>query len=271
MKRIYRYERGVIEPQRIAVVEEAPLTVLVNGQELLTLLCTPADLEDLVLGFLYHERILGGLEGLAALEIDAESGVARVELVDRGFRPPKRRVFTSGCGGGLSFHLRLNDYPPLYSRRSLAPAAVYPLLKQLMAAAVRYLESRGIHAAALSDDSRLLLVREDVGRHNALDKIQGAALRAGLSTRDRILLSSGRISSEMLRKGARMEAPFLVSRTSPTTLAIENAHRLGITLIGYVRPGGFNVYSHPERLDYRRPAAADKDAELPIRIATAGS
>ena len=269
MERIYRYERGAMEARSIPVVEEAPLTVLVNGFELLTFLCSPADLEDLVLGFLYHERLLTGLDGLASLEIDTEQAIARVELIARDFVPPKRRVFTSGCGGGLSFHLRLGDYPPLYSRRTLAPEAVYPLLSQLFAAAVQYRRSRGIHAAALSDGSKLLLVREDVGRHNALDKIQGAALRSGISTRDCILLSSGRISSEMLRKGARMEVPFLISRTSPTTLAIENARRLGITLIGYARPGSFNVYSHPERLDYQRSDAATSFAELPMTIATA--
>jgi len=104
-----------------------------------------------------------------------------------------------------------------------------------------------------------------VGRHNALDKILGEALLKGIPTAGRLLLTSGRISSEMLRKGAHMGTPFLISRTSPTTLSIEAAKRLGITLIGYVRRQSFNVYTHPERLLYRHPTPA---AQVSFRPST---
>jgi FdhD protein len=128
-------------------------------------------------------------------------------------------------------------------------------MQRMFDGAVMYNASRGIHAAALSDTQQVLLLAEDVGRHNALDKILGAALLKDIPTAGRILLTSGRISSEMLRKGAYMGTPFLISRTSPTTLSIEAAKRLGITLIGYVRRQSFNVYTHPERLLYRQPAS----------------
>ncbi|HEV8663210.1 MAG TPA: formate dehydrogenase accessory sulfurtransferase FdhD, partial [Candidatus Methylomirabilis sp.] len=95
---------------------------------------------------------------------------------------------------------------------------------------------------------------EDVGRHNALDKIRGEAMLREIETAGRILLSTGRISSEMLRKGAHMGIPFIISRTSPTSLSVEGAKRLGIALIGYVRGDGFNLYSHPERMTYSRHA-----------------
>jgi FdhD protein len=116
-------------------------------------------------------------------------------------------------------------------------------MKDLFAAAVHYRTSRGIHGAALTDGEKLLVMAEDVGRHNAVDKIKGEALLQGVPTRDRILMSTGRISSEMLLKAARMEVPIVASRTSPTEMAVALAEQLGITVCGYVRPDGLNLYA----------------------------
>jgi FdhD protein len=164
---------------------------------------------------------------------------------------------------GLTFTLRLSHYAPLSDDLCLAPEDIFPLMQQMFDGAVMYNASRGIHAAALSDTQQVLLLAEDVGRHNALDKILGEALLKGIPTAGRLLLTSGRISSEMLRKGAHMGTPFLISRTSPTTLSIEAAKRLGITLIGYVRRQSFNVYTHPERLLYRQSTPAARLASRP--------
>ena len=116
-------------------------------------------------------------------------------------------------------------------------------MKDLFAAAVHYKESRGIHGAALADEDGLLVVAEDVGRHNAIDKVKGEALRRGIPTEDRILLSTGRVSSEMLLKAARMGVPVVASRTSPTEMAVALAEQLNVTVCGYVRPDGFNLYA----------------------------
>lgn len=252
MPYVYKYRGKSFEPEEIAVVEERPLAVVVNGLELATLLATPVKLDFLVLGFLYFERIIGGIGDVRSIDVDLEDATADVEL-NVPLKRPARRVITTGCTGGVSFHLGLADYPPVRSEARLRPEAVFPLMGALYASAELYRRSRGIHAAALSDGENILITAEDVGRHNALDKIQGEALSRGISTEGRVLLSTGRISSEMLRKGARMRTPFLVSRTSPTSLAVESAKRLGITLIGYARNQSFNVYSHPQRIDYRRP------------------
>ena len=251
MAYIYRYDNGRFAQFERPVVREQPLTIVVNGAEVATFLCTPDKLDYLTVGFLAFEGLIHSPADIRELDVDAEHGVVDVVLTTAVVKPT-RRVFTSGCGMGLTFSLRISQYAPVQDDLSLTPEHIFPLMQQMFDGAVMYNASRGIHAAALSDPQRVLLLAEDVGRHNALDKILGQALLQGLSTAGCILLTSGRISSEMLRKGAHMRTPFLISRTSPTTLSIEAAQRLGITLIGYVRRHSFNVYTHPERLLYRR-------------------
>ena len=247
MVRYHRYSGGRFEVVDRPVVEERPLALYVNGAELATLLCTPTKVECLVVGFLCFEGVVSGLDAIQSLEAHPEAGVVDVRV--RGdFQPPRRRIFTSGCTGGITFSLNGRG-EPLAGEYHLDPGRVVPLIKELFARAIGYQQSRGIHAAALADPADgILLVAEDVGRHNALDKILGEALLTGVHTQGRILLSTGRISTEMLRKGAFMRTPFIVSRTSPTAAAVELARRFGITVIGYVRGDGFNIYSHPERL-----------------------
>ncbi len=237
----------------IPVVQERSLSLYVNGQELVTLLCTPSKLEALVVGFLSFEGIIRGLEDIQSLTILDEDGYADVRLAS-DFVPPRRRVHTSGCGGGITFSLETHGSAALEDNSSVDPTSLFPLIRELYLEAHSYRESRGIHAAALAEDGKLLIVTEDVGRHNAIDKVCGEAMLRGIPTTGRILLATGRISSEMLRKGAHMGTPIVVSRTSATTLSIELAKRLGLTLIGYVRGDSFYVYSHPERLVAPRPA-----------------
>ena len=264
MAYIYRYDNGRFEQFDRPVVREQPLTIFVNGVEMATFLCTPDKLDYLTVGFLAFEGFIHRLDEIRELDVDAETGVVEVILTTSVVKPT-RRVFTSGCGMGLTFTLRSSHYAPLLDDLCLVPEDIFPLMQQMFDGAVMYNASRGIHAAALSDMQQVLLLAEDVGRHNALDKILGEALLKGIPTAGRLLLTSGRISSEMLRKGAHMGTPFLISRTSPTTLSIEAAKRLGITLIGYVRRQSFNVYTHPERLLYRHPAPVTQIRKTPTK------
>jgi len=215
------------------VVREQPLTIFVNGEKFLTLLCSPIDLEPLVVGYLWMEKVIGGPDEIRHLEVSPVDGRAEVTLAS-AVTLPTERILTSGCGGGITFRIDHRLFPRLSSTLRVRPGALALGMQGLFAAAVHYRASRGIHGAALSDGERLLLVAEDVGRHNAVDKIKGAALLRGIATEDRILLSTGRISSEMLLKAARMGVPLVASRTSPTEMAVALGEQLNITVCGYV-------------------------------------
>jgi FdhD protein len=224
------------------VVREQPLTVYVNGEKFLTLLCSPMDLEALVVGYLWMEKVIADAAAITSLTVSPVDGRAEVTLA-HPVSLPTERILTSGCGGGITFRIDHRLFPRLHSRLRVRPQTLAARMKDLYGAAVHYQRSRGIHGAALADGERLLLVMEDVGRHNAVDKIKGEALLRGLPTEDRILLSTGRVSSEMLLKAARMGVPVVASRTSPTEMAVGLAEQLGVTLCGYVRPDGLNVYA----------------------------
>jgi FdhD protein len=241
MRTFLRLRGDQVEEVKREVVREQPLTVYVNGERFLTLLCSPMQLEALVVGYLWMEQVITALGEIVGLEISEVDGRAAVTLT-RPVALPTERVLTSGCGGGITFRIDHRLFPKRPSSLRVPAGALAERMKDLFAAAVHYQRSRGIHGAALSDGERLLIVAEDVGRHNAVDKVKGEALLQGIPTEDLILLSTGRISSEMLLKAARMGVPLVASRTSPTEMAVGLAEQLDITVCGYVRPGSLDLY-----------------------------
>jgi FdhD protein len=224
------------------VVREQPLTVWVNGEKFLTLLCSPVKLEALVLGYLWMERVIEDPAEVVRLDVSAVDGRADVTL-GGPVTLPTERILTSGCGGGITFRIDHRLFPRLPSTLRVTPERLALRMKDLFTAAIHYRVSRGIHGAALSDGDQLLVVAEDVGRHNAVDKVKGEALMRGIATEGRILLSTGRISSEMLLKAARMGVPLVASRTSPTEMAVALAEQLNVTVCGYVRGDSLNLYA----------------------------
>ncbi len=224
---------------------EMALAIHVNRHELVTILCTPTKLNFLVLGFLYAEGVITSLGDVASMRVCEEESLADVRLSNSEYELPAQRTLTSGCGGGATFKTQGKK---INSDLVATCREVLSLMKQLQEQMVLYRLCGGVHASALSDTNNLLVVAEDIGRHNTLDKIQGECLVTGLSTRDRLLLSTGRISSEMLFKAARMQAPIVVSRHSPTGSAVSLARDLGISLVGQASGSRLSVYSHPERL-----------------------
>jgi FdhD protein len=232
------------------VPSEMQLTIYVNRQEVVNVLCTPTKLNCLVIGFLYAEGIISSLGDVLSMRVCEDDSLADVMLSNPDYElPTRKRTLTSGCGGGETFKTQAQKVD---SDLIVTPREVLSLMKQLIEQMELYRLSGGVHASALSDTNNLLVVAEDIGRHNTFYKIQGECLLRGISIRDRLLLSTGRVSSEMLLKAAGMQVPIVVSRTSPTGRGISLARDLGIALVGYARGGRLLVYSHPERLG--RPA-----------------
>lgn len=226
---------------------EMSLAIYVNSKELVSILCTPTKLNCLVLGFLYSEGIIANMSDVASMRICEDEPIADVKLSKTNFTPPVRRTLTSGCGGGVSFE---NQAPKVESDMVVSPEEVLALLKQLYHQQSLYQQSGGIHCSALCDRKQLLVVTEDIGRHNTLDKIIGECLLRNIASDDGILLTTGRISSEMLFKAARMKVPIIVSRTSPTERAVSLGQELGITVVGYARNNRLLVFSGEERFSF---------------------
>jgi len=231
-----------------SVPSEMALTIYVNGQELVTILCTPAKLNCLVLGYLYSEGVIAGLSDVMSMRVCEEESLADVKL-SKEYRLPAQRTLTSGCGGGVSL---TTQGQKVDSSLVVAPTRILPLMMQLQEQAELFRLCGGVHASALSDKRNLLVVAEDIGRHNTLDKIQGECLLRGLSAREGLLLTTGRLSSEMVLKAAKMGVPVIVSRSSPMEYAISLARDVGITLVAYARGNRLSVYSCEWRLSVAR-------------------
>ena len=230
------------------VIDEGLLSIYVNGESLATMMCSPVQLEALTVGFLYNEAVIDGSDEIGLLQLNQTKSVADVILTRDEVALPRRMILTTGCGGGITWQELSHEFPALESDFVTSPAVILRLMRQLQGAARLYNAVRGVHTAVLGDQDGLLVSAEDVGRHNAVDKVAGQALLDGIDSRDRILLTSGRISSEMLGKARRMGVPVVASRTAPTSITVELAEAWQICVIGYARQGGMRVYTHGWRV-----------------------
>jgi FdhD protein len=230
------------------LIAEILFSIYVNGQDVATLMCSPVDQEALALGFLLNEGVIQAAADVRLARLNQDGNTIDVFLERAQFDAPRRLVLTSGCGGGISFRDLAATWPPLESDFHATPSVIFDRMRDLNQSARLYRQVRGVHTAVLGHKRGLLAVAEDIGRHNTIDKLAGKALLDGLDTRDCILVTSGRISSEMVGKARRMGVPLVASRTAPTSIAVQLAQTWGICVVGYVRRGGLRVYTHPLRL-----------------------
>lgn len=247
---VHFYKNGALTGDARPVAQEFPVRLTVNGRELATLIASPHQLNFLVAGFLRNQGFVEVLDDILQLGVCAEFGAAQVRL--RGEIPERLQpTLTSGCGTGISFNLQTGSATlprPAANRQRVTPAAIFTLMRELQRRAEQYRSHGGIHSAAVGDGEKLLLYAEDLGRHNTLDRIAGEALFKGIDLAGKLLVTSGRVSTEMVAKAARLGIPLIASRTSPTDMAIRMSEELGITLIGYLRGESFEVYSRPDGL-----------------------
>ncbi len=241
------YRRGQWVTVTGSVIQESTVCIFVNGRELVTMMATIQGQEELAAGYLFTEGIVTNREDILGISLAPNRTCVDVWLNKNELDLPQRRILTSGCGKGVTFDL-FKDLAPLESELCLSHGELARLMQELQSRAVLYHQARGVHAAGLATRTELVMLAEDVGRHNALDKLAGRCLLDGVDPKDHILLTTGRVSSEMMNKARRMQIPLVASRTSPTSLSIRRAKEWKITLVGYLRPEQMRVYAHPERL-----------------------
>jgi FdhD protein len=238
------------------VAEEQPVALTYNGSSYAVMMASPADLIDFGIGFSLSEGIIEDGSDIGSIEaVELELG-CEVRIWLKGTRADRlakrRRALVGVVGCGLCGIESLEQACPLPSRvtseRRFRPIELLRAMRDMRPLQRHNAATRAMHAAAFWDGDCIRLIREDVGRHNALDKLAGAIAREGFEASGGAVLLTSRVSIEMVQKTARIGAPVLVAVSAPTSLAIDTAERAGITLIAVARDDGYEIFSHADRL-----------------------
>ena len=236
------------------VAAEYPLTIRLDGEEFATLVCSPSALEELVIGFLASEGVIRRHEEIKDLSLDLDGGFAHVAL----HRPQStgkdfyaKRFIGSCCGKSRQFYFH-NDArtaKTVTGGPALTSGQCFGYMQALQAQSADFRLTGGVHNAALFHaETGLVAARTDIGRHNALDKLFGHALKHRIPAKRHAIAFSGRLSSEIVLKAAKIGCPILLSKSAPTDLALRLAEDLGLTCVGFIREGSMNIYTHAHRV-----------------------
>ncbi len=248
--KILQYHSGEWVPAETDIIREQAVSLTVNNQYWLTFMCTPVDLEALAVGFLFNEEIIQQIQDLASVRVCPGEDNIDVWL-NLPVKKPEHWIRTTGCSGGET-SIRQGDrgrtLPKLKNGKMLTAGKIALLLHQLSETQGMYRKTGGVHTSAFTDGEEVFITAEDIGRHNTLDKLAGRLLLENIHPASKIILTTGRISSEMIQKAYRIGASVAISRTSPSSLSVRMAEELGLTLIGYARQEHFTVYTHPQRV-----------------------
>ncbi|WP_370876182.1 formate dehydrogenase accessory sulfurtransferase FdhD [Neobacillus ginsengisoli] len=252
---IISYQYGEFKKIDDTIVTEYALTIKLNGVEFATLVCTPEYLEDMVIGFLASENVIKNLNDIEDLWIEENRGFAHVTVKEKKLLYEKfrsKRYVTSCCGMSRQGFYFVNDAFTAKKldnvKITLTPNECISLMEALQQQASTFKRTGGVHNAGMCDTNNMLFSRMDIGRHNALDKLYGYCLKHSIPTNNKILVFSGRVSSEILIKASKIGCAVILSKSAPTELALEIADQLGITTIGFIRNKSFNIYTHAWRI-----------------------
>lgn len=239
-------------PHRDVIVEEVPITLFLNDEEFVTLVCSPQHLKELAVGFLCSEGVLYQPDDLYDITIDEQEGLVHVQAAPGEAQQRfMKRYITSCCGRGRSSFYFVNDAQSMSmidADLTITPPQIWHLARRLEEKSTLFKRTGGVHNAALCSPDEVIVFFEDIGRHNAVDKIFGHCFLNEIDMSDKVLVFSGRVSSEILIKVAKMEIPILISRSAATRLAVDMASQLGLTVVGFARGQRMNLYCHPHRI-----------------------
>lgn len=234
------------------VAKELELSLAINCKQLSSLICSPSDLEDLTAGFLFTSGITSHVNKLINLEYDGKNRIMHINMQNNDII--KELVLSKlkpvGCGGGtLLFAKRKIERNN--SDLKIDHTFILDLMNKFNKNSELFLKTGGVHSSAIADDKNILVFREDIGRHNALDKVIGNLYLSNADLSDKVILTSGRISSEIVMKVINSKIPIIVSRSAPTDRAIELAEKNNVTLVGFVRGTNLNIYSGFDRIVFQ--------------------
>ncbi len=243
------------------VVPEYALHLVVNGENLATLMCLPEALRELITGFLISEGLVKDESMIRRIRIEEEGGEAQVTLagdVELPLRLYGKTTVNAGCGSPSLFprtldSIRSRELPP---GEPVKASCIMRAMREFQNLSELYGRTGGVHAAAILFEDRIACFREDVGRHNAVDKVAGAAVIDGLPRERCAVLTTGRISSDLVTKAIVHGIPIVASRSAPTGRAVEIARMLNLGVAGFVRGRRMNIYAGRERFD---TSSVDKD------------
>ncbi len=250
---VAEYTEGRFQEAQVTAIQEVPLTIYLNGYEVVTLLCTGKYPEYLAVGFLKSDGLVTDLMQLKDTKVQHLPDRLKV-FVQTAHDPfstqPLARSITSGCGKGTNFEKNVETIAAVKvsARLKVSPQQVLRLAGALQERSTLYLATRGCHNASLATPDKILIFREDIGRHNAIDMICGQCFLEGIATEDKLIVTTGRIASEILLKVIRLGVSILVSGSAATRFSVDLARKTNMTLIGLVERGRMVVYNSGGRI-----------------------
>lgn len=226
------------------IAREVSLGLFLNGEKIVTIACAGIHLGELAVGYLRSEGIIGSRKDLKKIRVagGSEPTVHLTTAVNQGPITEVPSIASSGARGKRKWEGILPEVPPS-SSLTLTPQSILKMMDQLLAASEIHEITRGTHCSGLADESGIILAREDIGRHNTIDMLGGYMLMKDMNPSGKAVVTTGRVSAEIVAKVARMGIPAIVSHSAPTEKAVALCRDLGMTLIGYVRDGSFRVYA----------------------------
>lgn len=249
---VVRIRNDQVTQDVASIATEIPFTIVANDLEIATLMCTPSNLKELTVGFLFTSGFITGADEIKRYTLDERLWRADVVL-ERSPDPDilAKRLYTSGCGKGVMYAsmIEVSSRHPLNDGFTLSAHRIPELMRWLLSSSDLHRNTGGVHTAALSLDGQTpTTFFDDVGRHNALDKVIGKGLMEQVDFTGSIIVSTGRTSSEILHKAKRSAVPIILSRGAPTHQTILLAQEMNLTVVGFARGGGFTVYTAPARI-----------------------
>jgi len=256
---VVRMKNGSKETLTVAVATEVPCTIDINGSEAATLMCTPSHLKEFAVGFLFTSGMIQRADDVQSFSCDPIRWKIDVRTKrDVDFDLLGKRLYTSGCGKGVMYSgvIELASRHPIESNFTVTNEFLNQCMKWLVTCSPLYRETSGVHTVAISLGGTLPQFHiDDIGRHNAVDKVIGHCLLENLDFSESVLLCTGRISSEILHKIKRCGIPIILSRGVPTHQTVMMATDMGICVVGFARGGNFTIYTQDHRVLFDNSAS----------------